>query len=486
MFSSVRGKFTVWFVCTFIFLILLTFGLTETLFQMFAIKSIDQSLIKGVSTIEKNIVQCVDGMKSKPGALVDCINRNIQTIFPREVVFVQLLEVDNNDSTKVKNLARSYTLSDKTLPFASNTLDLIFANKYHFSTLDQLLGSEVRVISKTVEPRSYKGKTVILQFAIPTGESETGDKLLVHPFAIRQHIFLALLPLILIIVMIWGYFFMKRVFSPVRDLVEVTRKITAENLSQRIDPGRSNDEISELAETLNGMISRLDSSFKQIRQFSGDVSHELKTPLTAIKGEIEVTLRKSRSEEEYKEVLLSLLEEINYLTKIVDNLLFLSRLDSKSFHIGNDSVDPGSIMMELYENFYRLAKDRGVTINILSADSSVIAGDAGLIRQLFSNLLLNSIKYTPGGGTIDISVEKDQDRSLFTIKDSGVGIPCEDFDKVFDRFYRVDSSRSKDTGGSGLGLAIAKKIVEVHGGEITLKSKVGEGSEFKVFLKLTE
>jgi heavy metal sensor kinase len=243
---------------------------------------------------------------------------------------------------------------------------------------------------------------------------------------------------------------------------------------------KSNDEIGELADTFNEMIARLERSFKQIQQFSGDVAHELKTPLTVIKGEIEVALRKERKTEEYQGILKSLSEETEKLRTIVEDLLFLSRMDAHSIPLAFTELPLDELLLEVYEEICPLAEKKQVTVVLKNVEQVNIKGDSGLLKRLLSNLILNAITYTPEGGKIELSLETSADTGLLIISDTGTGIPEESLPYIFDRFYRVDQSRSHDTGGSGLGLAIVQKIVEAHDGKIEVTSEVGKGTTFQV------
>jgi heavy metal sensor kinase len=272
----------------------------------------------------------------------------------------------------------------------------------------------------------------------------------------------------------------------VKKIIEAAKKITAEDLSHRIESIGSKDEIGELAETFNDMISRIERSFKQIKQFSSDTSHELKTPLAAIRGEIEVALRKERGREEYKKILKSALEEIDKLQKIIDNLLLLAQMDSQNIKLSFKEIQLDEILLEAFEEIETLAKKKKLSLILKKIDQTGMKGDEILIKRLFVNLIDNAIKYTQEGGKVEIALEKEGDSAKFTVEDTGIGIPENRLPYIFDRFYRVDKARSRETGGCGLGLALAKWIAETHKGKIEVKSKVGEGSIFVVSFPLQD
>jgi two-component system OmpR family sensor kinase len=237
-----------------------------------------------------------------------------------------------------------------------------------------------------------------------------------------------------------------------------------------------------LAETFNEMISRLGRSFKQMRQFSADASHELRTPLTIVKGEIEVGLRKQRPLKEYRRILKSNLEEVNHMSQIVNDLLFLSKADMGEIHLQKQHIDLTQLVTEVHAQARMIAIAKEITVR-MSADSNVVViGDRLRLRQLLLNLVDNGIKYTPEGGEMVISLASNDSQVKLRVLDNGIGISPEDQLHIFDRFFRVDKARSREAGGSGLGLSICKWIIDAHGGEISVESEPGKGSTFTVTL----
>jgi signal transduction histidine kinase len=277
--------------------------------------------------------------------------------------------------------------------------------------------------------------------------------------------------------------------------------ITSKNLNQRIEPLKVRDEISRLIETFNEMISRLDRSFRQVKQFSTDASHELKTPLTILKGEVEVALRKERGPREYEQILKSNLEEINRMSQIVEDLLLLSKADSGEIRLNREDMNLTEVLNEVVAQVNLLAKSKNLGIETANHHEEIhIFGDPLRIRELLLNLIENGIKYTEEGGSIHILLTKDtlvqdgkqSDRAQgeqaefvkIIVSDTGIGIAKEDQERIFDRFFRVDKARSREQGGSGLGLSICKWIVKAHRGEIEVESELGKGSSFIVKLPI--
>jgi len=298
-------------------------------------------------------------------------------------------------------------------------------------------------------------------------------------------LFIYLIPVALLISFSGGWFLAKKSLRPVDEISRRARHITASNLNQQIPQTDSNDEISRLISTFNEMIARLNRSFEHTRQFSIDVSHELRTPLTIMRGEIELALRSRKTPAAYRQVLASTLDEIIRMSNIIDNLLTLTKSDLGQTEIYFEDLSLDDIMMQLYEDSEVLASKKNIRVNLSRVDEVKVRGDKVRLRQLLLNLVDNAIKYTPKKGEVSLSLEQENGQAKIVVSDTGIGIPPEALDKIFDRFYRVDKARSREPGGSGLGLSISKWIAETHGGKIEVKSEVGKGSTFTVYLPTT-
>ncbi len=294
----------------------------------------------------------------------------------------------------------------------------------------------------------------------------------------------AVFPIGLLLAGVGGWLLARRALRPVDRMAETARRISAEHLAARLEDTGARDELSRLAQTLNEMLERLDTSFRQTRQFSADASHELQTPLTILKGEIEVALRQPRSPEEYQEVLKSALEEIDRVARLVESLLLLARADAGVLRMDLRPVDLAQLVEDVYAQTKTLADRRGVALFIAALEPLSVQGDNERLRRVLLNLVENGIKYTPSGGRITISLQRDEDRVSLRVTDTGIGLSPEDREKIFERFYRSPRARSLDEGGAGLGLCIARSIVEAHGGKIQVESSPGIGSTFIVLLPL--
>jgi len=235
----------------------------------------------------------------------------------------------------------------------------------------------------------------------------------------------------------------------------------------------------------NETLTRLESSFEQMRRFTTDASHELRTPLTAIRSVGEVGLRGRRDEAAYREIIGSMLEEVDRLALLVDRLLTLSRADTGQAQLSIDIVDIPGLAEEIAEQLGVLAEEKNQSIKVQSEVVPSWIGDRVMLRQALLNLVDNAIKYSPVGGSIEILVAQSPEGTVIDVTDTGPGIPADLQSRVFDRFYRVDKARSRENGGTGLGLAIAKLAVEVNGGRLSLEPTTDIGSRFRITLSQT-
>ncbi|HKB39876.1 MAG TPA: ATP-binding protein, partial [Gemmataceae bacterium] len=281
-----------------------------------------------------------------------------------------------------------------------------------------------------------------------------------------------------------GYFLARKALAPVDQLRWQTREITADRLDRRLPVVNPGDELGALARTINEMIGRLETSFAEVRRFTADASHELRTPLTAIRTETEVALTKPSVPPETQHLLGSILEECERLTRLTDQLLALSREDAGVAPQAREPVELTALVEGVVENMRQLAEAKGLRLHTDSRAAVRVQGDGARLRQVFYNLLDNSIKYTPEGGTVEVRVASRGGAAVVTVSDTGIGISAEHQPRVFDRFYRVDKARSREMGGTGLGLSIARSIVVTHGGRIELDSAPGRGTTCTVALPL--
>jgi two-component system OmpR family sensor kinase len=292
-------------------------------------------------------------------------------------------------------------------------------------------------------------------------------------------------PLALLISIIGGWFLAHKSLRPVDELTNAAKEITAQNLTRRLPTHRVNDELGRLTEQFNDMIGRLQASFSQIQQFSEDASHELRTPLTIMRGEIEVAMRSQRLSKQARELLISIHDELVRLSSIVESLMILVKSDTGRLVFDMKPLALHELLGQLFQEFKVIAENKKIKMKFSQLKPIYLKGDAGRLKQLFLNLIDNAVKYTNAKGHVEITLTTETEQAAIQIKDTGLGIPKKDIDKIFERFYRVEREASiDDSGGSGLGLSIAKWIAEAHHGSIEVKSKEGKGSIFTVFLPI--
>jgi heavy metal sensor kinase len=302
--------------------------------------------------------------------------------------------------------------------------------------------------------------------------------------AVRDRYFntlIVLIPLGVGLAALGGAIIARAALRPVDEMVSTARRITAEDLSRRVERRGGGDELDRLAETLNGMLARLEDAFGQTRRFAADAAHELRTPLTVLRGGIEVALRMERSPDEYRRVLASSLEEVERLIRLAEDLLLLSR-SLAGPEVGRAPVELEPLVLEVFEVGARLGRTAGVAVRVDATTPTAVAGDAAALRRALLNLVENAVKYTPPGGKVEIALGRTDGMAEVTVADTGIGIEPDDLERIFEPFRRLDAARARDTGGAGLGLAIARSIVIAHGGLVTVESRPGSGSRFTVRL----
>jgi heavy metal sensor kinase len=280
-----------------------------------------------------------------------------------------------------------------------------------------------------------------------------------------------------------GYLFLKRALAPLEKMAIRAQQISAQRLHERIEIDDMG-EIGDLAQAFNKTLSRLEQSFGQIRRFTSDVSHELRTPLAAIRCIGEVSLQKNGSREEYSTVIGSMLEEIDHVTRLIDDLLMISKADEGNLRLSASAVPVCDVTREATELISILAEEKDQSLNFEGDERAVVLADRVLLRQALVNILDNAVKYSPTESAISTKVRCEGKGVFVEIADEGCGIPAELREKVFERFYRVDKARTRDAGGTGLGLSIAKWAVHAHGGSISVSSNLSGGCTFQIQLPL--
>jgi heavy metal sensor kinase len=292
------------------------------------------------------------------------------------------------------------------------------------------------------------------------------------------------LPVVVVLAGAAGYLLARRALMPIDHMATSARRITAERLHERLPVMNPDDEIGRLAAVINDAFARLESSFEQLRRFTADASHELRTPLAVIRGIGEVGLGETRTPAEYKEAMGSMLEEVDRLTNLVDTLLRLSYGDAGTVRLARTPVDLGQLARDVVSSLAVLAEDRNQRFALDVADGVTVAADRLVLREAITNVVDNAIKYSGRDSIIAIRVQPEGSDAALTVADEGPGVAPEHRERIFDRFFRLDEGRSRDSGGTGLGLAIARWAVEVNGGHISVAGRDTGGAIFRITLPL--
>ncbi len=364
---------------------------------------------------------------------------------------------------------RNFTQTDFNLPPTS----LIAADQTR--TFYTLHLADNRKLLMMQEVRKIEGVDVVIRVGRTT-ERVSGE--MGHLFLVQILFF----PLVLLLAWAGGYFMAGRVLSPLQKIIARMKNISADRLHERLPVENANDELGHLSLTFNHLLVKLDHSFKQMQQFTGDASHELRTPLSAMHSVGEMALRTPMGVNEYQETIASMLEEVDKMSRLVSDLLALARSDSDMVKPVLEKLELGRVIEEETARLAVLAEEKNQQLSVEIKQSCPVCLDRNIFRQAFANILYNAIQYSPEAATIQILVDKTEDNCFVNIVDSGPGIALDHQERIFDRFYRVDKVRSRDTGGSGLGLAIAKLAVKIHGGHIEFTSTAGKGSAFRICL----
>jgi two-component system heavy metal sensor histidine kinase CusS len=326
---------------------------------------------------------------------------------------------------------------------------------------------EVRGISTVVALRDGTRVTAVVARSMADREALLSRYL-------RDMLLRLLLGLLAAVVL--SYLLVRQALRPLRTMANEAAAITVHQLSSRLTENTAPAELRDLAATLNSMLARLEEGFSRVWQFTVDLAHDLRTPLGNLRGANEVALTRPRSQDEYQALLGSNIEECERVSRTIENVLFLARAESPQFAMQRTTFDLGEEMGRLVDYFEGVAAEAGVAIDV-DADTSLYA-DRDLFRRVMSNLLSNALRYTPAGHAISIQSHRDANGVTVVVQNPGPGIPPEHIEKLFDRFYRVDRSRSDSALSTGLGLSIVKSIMELHSGQVTAESSPLRGTLF--------
>lgn len=457
--THLRTRLTLWYMSVLAGLLILALGGTVALLFWQLRSQLDHFAIQEIETVEGLLFFTPQGQL---GMREDYHNHpESKDVIDR---FVEVLSPEGS------TLYRNDRLGDRALggpPFAGEGVG-------GYSVRSERIGggTRVRMVSRV---HSLNGRRLLIRL----GHTE-------EPLwsRIDEMLFASILvlPVVLAIAGFAGYGLARRALGPIEQMARRAQEITPQRLHERLPSDDADDELGQLARVFNEMLARLEQAFEQLRRFTSDASHELRTPLAAIRSVGEVGLQKDGSRAEYRDIIGSMLEEVNRLTSLVDNLLTISRADAGSLQLQLVRIPAMDLAREAAALFEIMAEEKSLDLVLEGDEFAVVQGDPLFLRQALVNLLHNAVKYSPVGGTIAVRVYRNTDAVIVEIEDSGPGVPLEDRARIFDRFYRVDKARWRESGGAGLGLSITKWVVEAHSGKIGLESGLKVGCLFRIEL----
>ena len=403
------------------------------------------------------------------------INVSIQSKLYKETLFIQKQIETNISMNKIlNNISLSHLhiaiLKDGKIINKTNKFKLKNINKYtkehtSFFTIDN--GEFVRAILSLKFKTPFNGTIIVIEDDIDDKVENLVDTMLF------------LNPILLLLMIFFASKLIDKILIPIKEITATAKKIDINKLSNNIEQPKYNDELKELIDSFNSMIERLQNGFEQIERFNSDISHELKTPLTVIKGEAKLALRKLREPQEYQKSLETIVYEANNMQDMIDDLLILVQYSKENIKQSFTLVDMDTILLMVLEKYSAILKEKNIKVHLDKFEAISYSANSQLIAIIFSNIIDNAIKYTPKNKNIYISLFKNKD-IYFIVKDEGIGIPQDKLSKITNRFYRVDESRNKEIKGFGLGLSIVQNSVMLHDSKLDISSQIDEGTTVKL------
>lgn len=461
---SIGTRLALWYSGLLLAILILMSALSYSLLHRSVMRDVDASLVTLAHVIR-------DAGDSTPGVETETATEEAM----REILgpafydkFFRLMDRHGNPELRSRHLPGQW------LPLSALARNNATQGERTFETVRLISGERVRLLTMPITRRGQI--TQLVQVGIPLERAEqTLDRYL--------GILLVLVPVGLGLAAVGGVLVARSALRPVDVMSRTARRITGEDLEQRLALRGTGDELDRLAETLNEMLARLETAFAEMRRFTADAAHELRTPLTALKGGIQVALRSERTPDEYRRVLASSLEEVDRLARLAEDLLALSRASADAA-ARRERVELEPLVVEAFDVGARLGHDAGVAVRLGDVATAHVIGDAASLRRAILNVVDNAAKYTAAGGKVEVALTTEGHDAIVSVTDTGAGIDPADTERIFQPFVRVDAARARDTGGAGLGLAIARSIVVAHGGSIGVSSRPGAGSTFTIRLPL--
>jgi heavy metal sensor kinase len=460
---SIRSRLTIWYSLILLVILMLVGGLSYSLLRARLLHDVDASLLTVAQAIQSTNPSVVDEERGHT-------EQWLREFLGPELYdkFFQFLDPEGHPGL------RSPQPQDNRLPFSAEARANAAAGRSTFETVDLWPQGPTRLL--TIPVMRERRVVQLVQLGLPLERTR-------QTLTRYLQTLLLVIPAGVALAAIGGAALARAALRPVDVMSATARRITAEDLAQRVPRRRSGDELDRLAETLNAMLGRLEATFAQMRRFAADAAHELRTPLTALKGNVAVALRAERSPEAYRQVLVSSLEDIERLIRVGEDLLLLSRATA-GLEVPREPLDLEPLVLEVLDLGVQLGQRAGVTVRAKELTPLTVRGEAVALRRALINLVENAVKYTPAGGAVEIALTRSHGGAAITVVDTGIGIAPGDTERIFEPFVRLDAARARATGGTGLGLSIARSIVAAHDGTITVESTPGAGSRFTVRLPL--
>ena len=445
--TSIKTRITIWYTTLMFVLVLVVLSLVGGLSYQLSIDSVEKDVILQVTQVRESL------SKRQPGVFEIVESKE-------EFKNVSIYGMDG------KYLVGQYNYDVVNIPFEEGV-----PRKESVDGKDYIVYD-----ARTPGPPGMRGG-----FWIRGVESVNSTMLLGRSAIV---IMLILIPLILLLTALGGYYITKRAFRPINNIAKTANDITTQkDITRRIEiePDSKEDELYHLSATLNKMLDKIENLIKQEKQFTSDASHELRTPISVILAQGEYLLDIAKDEKE-KELAQTIVDKSKQISKLVSRLLLLARIDQNRQKFNKEKVDIGVIIDVAIDSMKELASQKEILLFVNVPEGTIVDADESLLLSAITNLISNGIKYGNESGYVSVSASKIGDKTEVIVADNGVGISEEHIDKIWTRFYRVDDVRNDEYGSSGLGLSMVKSIIELHGGKITVKSELGQGTEFRIIL----
>ncbi len=445
--TSIKTRITIWYTTLMFVLVLVVLSLVGGLSYQLSIDSVEKDVILQVTQVNEKL------SKRQPGVFEIVESKE-------EFKNVSIYGMDG------KYLVGQYNYDVVNIPFEEGV-----PRKESVDGKDYIVYD-----ARTPGPPGMRGG-----FWIRGVESVNSTMLLGRSAIV---IMLILIPLILLLTALGGYYITKRAFRPINNIAKTANDITTQkDITRRIEiaPDSKEDELHHLSVTLNKMLDKIENLIKQEKQFTSDASHELRTPISVILAQGEYLLDIAKDEKE-KELAQTIVDKSKQVSKLVSRLLLLARIDQHRQKFNKEKVDLGVIIDVAVDSMKELAAQKEILLFANVPEGMIVDADESLLLSAITNLISNGIKYSKESGRVLVSALKFGDRTEIVVADNGVGISEEHIDKIWTRFYRVDDVRNDEYGSSGLGLSMVKSIIELHGGDISVKSEIGKGTEFRIVL----